>query len=88
MRALQTRMGSAHGYRRRCSDSTAGRRRTREGLARVVALMAGVESISDVIDFPKTGNGYDPMTQAHAPITPQQRKESGIDAKPQKLEGA
>ncbi|WP_052207021.1 aspartate--tRNA ligase [Sinomonas humi] len=51
------------------------------GWDRVVALLAGVESIREVIAFPKTGNGYDPLTAAPAPITPEQRKEAGVDAK-------
>jgi aspartyl-tRNA synthetase len=53
------------------------------GWDRVVALLAGVESIREVIAFPKTGGGYDPLTAAPAPITPQQRKEAGVDAKPE-----
>ncbi|EYT48558.1 aspartate--tRNA ligase [Brachybacterium muris] len=52
------------------------------GWDRVVALLAGVESIREVIAYPKSGGGFDPLTQAPAPITPQQRKEAGIDAKP------
>ena len=52
------------------------------GWDRVVALLAGVDSIREVIAFPKTGNGFDPLTAAPAPITPEQRKEAGVDFKP------
>jgi aspartyl-tRNA synthetase len=52
------------------------------GWDRIVALLAGVDSIREVIAFPKTGGGVDPLTDAPAPITAQQRKESGIDAVP------
>ncbi|AXK44946.1 aspartate--tRNA ligase [Brachybacterium saurashtrense] len=52
------------------------------GWDRIVALLAGEESIREVIAFPKTGNGFDPLTAAPAPITAQQRKEAGVDAVP------
>ncbi|MGQ9408822.1 aspartate--tRNA ligase [Mycolicibacterium gilvum] len=54
------------------------------GWDRIVALLAGLDSIREVIAFPKSGGGVDPLTEAPAPITAQQRKESGIDAKPGK----
>ncbi len=52
------------------------------GLDRIIALLAGEESMREVIAFPKTGSGYDPLTGAPTPITPQQRAEAGVDAKP------
>ena len=51
-------------------------------IAAIIALLAGVDSIREVIAFPKSGGGVDPLTEAPAPITAQQRKGSGIDAKP------
>jgi aspartyl-tRNA synthetase len=52
------------------------------GWDRITALLAGTDNIREVIAFPKTGGGYDPLTAAPAPITAEQRKEAGVDAKP------
>ncbi|MCV2491446.1 aspartate--tRNA ligase [Geodermatophilus sp. YIM 151500] len=52
------------------------------GWDRTCALLAGVDSIREVIAFPKTGAGYDPLTGAPTPITEEQRKEAGVDVRP------
>jgi aspartyl-tRNA synthetase len=49
------------------------------GWDRCCALLSGTDSIREVIAFPKTGNGYDPLTGAPTPITPEQRREAGVD---------
>jgi aspartyl-tRNA synthetase len=53
------------------------------GWDRWAALLAGHESIREVIAFPKTASGGDPLTGAPTPITPRQRREAGIDATPE-----
>ncbi len=50
------------------------------GMDRITAMLAGMDSIREVIAFPKSGGGYDPLTGAPAAITPEQRKETGVDS--------
>jgi aspartyl-tRNA synthetase len=56
------------------------------GWDRICMLLAGAHSLRDVIAFPKTGGGQDPLTGAPTQITVAQRREAGIDAKPKKNE--
>ena len=53
------------------------------GLDRVAAIVAGRDSIRDVIAFPKTASGGDPLTGAPTPITDAQRAEAGVDFVPE-----
>ncbi|HEX7747095.1 MAG TPA: aspartate--tRNA ligase, partial [Micromonosporaceae bacterium] len=58
------------------------------GWDRICMLLAGADSIREVIAFPKTRGGFDPLTGAPTPITAQQRAEAGIDATPKIAIGA
>jgi len=52
------------------------------GIDRLVALLAGEENIREVIAFPKTQSGADPLTGAPGPIDPRQLTELGLRVLP------
>ena len=53
------------------------------GLDRIAAIVAGTDAIREVMAFPKSSSGGDPLTGAPTPITAKQRAEAGIDAQPE-----
>ena len=55
------------------------------GIDRLVAILAGEENIREVIAFPKTQSGSDPMTNSPTPADPKQLDELGIRALPPKV---
>ncbi|MUH50161.1 MAG: aspartate--tRNA ligase [Actinobacteria bacterium] len=55
------------------------------GIDRLVAILAGEENIREVIAFPKTQSGSDPMTNSPTPADPKQLTELGIRTLPPKV---
>ena len=56
------------------------------GWDRIAMLLSGANSLREVIAFPKTGAGQDPLTGAPTPITAAQRAEAGVDVDPTERE--
>ena len=53
------------------------------GMDRVMQHLTKTDSIREVIAFPKSGNGFDPLTEAPGTISPEQRAEAGVDFVPE-----
>jgi aspartyl-tRNA synthetase len=53
------------------------------GLDRLAATLAGTDAIREVMAFPKASSGGDPLTGAPTPITEEQRREAGVDVRPE-----
>ncbi|WP_309127559.1 aspartate--tRNA ligase [Microbacterium sp.] len=56
------------------------------GMDRVMQHLTKTDSIREVIAFPKSGNGFDPLTEAPGTISPEQRAEAGVDFVPEDVE--
>ena len=52
------------------------------GLDRLVAIFAGEDNIREVIAFPKTQSGWDPMTDAPKPLSPAALRDLGLQLLP------
>ncbi len=48
------------------------------GIDRFVAILSGEENIREVIAFPKTQSGVDPLTGAPSPVDPKQLRDLGL----------
>jgi aspartyl-tRNA synthetase len=57
------------------------------GVDRIVQRLSGAETIRDVIAFPKTASGFDPLTGAPAPVDEGQLRELGVSIHRKKLAG-
>jgi aspartyl-tRNA synthetase len=49
----------------------------------MVALLGGLDNIREVIAFPKTASGADPLTGAPAPVDANQLRELGVEVRAQ-----